>query len=548
MDKQSLIALQTAEGPRHPLHVLFAEIDGTKAQTAGKSNKSEDDYFQGGRSLPWYAVSVSVGMTMLSAGAFISNPGWIYTEGLLAGASNLTIPLCIVFCTCTILPILYHSKVTTMGQFVNMRFGVRTRMVAIIVWLLNSFVLIGGFIYTPALVLQSITGISLNVWVPVTMIVAIIYTISGGIKAVIWTDTLQGVVLAIGAVVALIVAFSNLDQSFGEVMTLAAAVGKTISFDFDFRMDNYNIVLCVIGSFVMWVSYFGFNQEQIQRYVTARSVRDVKKTGILSTLLMVGIYWMTYILGLVLYAFYQNNPHVLDFANSNNIFVDFIMHYMPSGVVGLMVAAMFAAAMSSLDSVLNSATAMFVKDIYEPYLAKGKKATLKQSMLFTCGISVVAVIFVYVYLSGSNSSIMQSIASMSAPMQGTLTGLLFMMLFMPFVNDKGASVGCLSGFIISLIIKSFESAWGWNWLWCYVYATVLAMVLSCLLSATVFRDPEATRKAYPYTLKGASESMKGVTDATGYEIRPLKFDRYAAGPIIIFVALLIFLAWIQMAF
>ena len=245
---------------------------------------------------------------MLSAGAFISNPGWIYTEGLLAGASNLTIPLCIVFCTCTILPILYHSKVTTMGQFVNMRFGVRTRMVAIIVWLLNSFVLIGGFIYTPALVLQSITGISLNVWVPVTMIVAIIYTISGGIKAVIWTDTLQGVVLAIGAVVALIVAFSNLDQSFGEVMTLAAAVGKTISFDFDFRMDNYNIVLCVIGSFVMWVSYFGFNQEQIQRYVTARSVRDVKKTGILSTLLMVGIYWMTYILGLVLYAFYQNNP------------------------------------------------------------------------------------------------------------------------------------------------------------------------------------------------------------------------------------------------
>ena len=100
---------------------------------------------------------------MLSAGAFISNPGWIYYDGLLVGASNLTLPLCIVFCTCTILPILYHTKVTTMGQFVNLRFGGRTRMITLLLWLLNSFVLIGGFVYTPSLVLESITGVSLDV-------------------------------------------------------------------------------------------------------------------------------------------------------------------------------------------------------------------------------------------------------------------------------------------------------------------------------------------------------------------------------------------------
>lgn len=511
----------------------------------GKSNKSDTDYFQGGRNIPWYAVAMSVGMTMLSAGAFISNPGWIYSDGLLAGASNITLPLCIVFCTSTILPILYHSKVTTMGQFVNMRFGVRTRMVTLVLWLLNSFVLIGGFVYTPSLVLQSITGVSLNIWVPVIMVLAIAYTVSGGIKAVIWTDALQGVLLAIGVVIALIVAFTNMGMPFSEVLSIASDAGKTISFDFNFRWDNYNIYLCIFGSFVMWVSYFGFNQEQIQRYTTARSIRDVKKTGILSTVMMIGVYWMTYILGVILFVFYKSNPSTLDFANSNNIFVDFIINYMPTGIIGLMVAAVFAAAMSSLDSVLNSATATFVKDIYEPYLAKGKEATMKQSMIFTCLISVVAVGFIYLYLSGSNSSIMQSIGSMSAPMQGTLTGVLFMMLFMPFVNDKSCAYGCIVGFVLSLIIKSSLAGFDINWLWGYVYSTLLAVIIPCILGATVLKDAAATEKAYPYTLKGANKAMQGVIDETGYEILPMKIDRYFVWPLVIFAALVVFLIYIQ---
>ncbi|MCI9120210.1 MAG: sodium/solute symporter [Oscillibacter sp.] len=484
----------------------------------GRSNRSDTDYFQGGRSLPWYAVAISVGMTMLSAGAFISNPGWIYYDGLLAGASNLTLPLCIVFCTCTILPILYHTKVTTMGQFVNLRFGGRTGMITLLLWLLNSFVLTGGFVYTPSLVLESITGVSLDVWVPLIMILAIAYTVSGGIKAVIWTDTLQGILLAIGAVIALIVAFRHMGMPFGEVLSIAGEAGKTVSFDFDLRLDNYNIYLCLLGSFVMWVSYFGFNQEQIQRYVTSRSIRDVKKTGILSTVLMVGIYWMTYILGLILFVFYQNNASTLDFANSNNVFVDFIIRYMPSGMVGLMVAGVFAAAMSSLDSILNSATAAFVKDVYEPYLAKGKKATMKQSMLFTCAIAVVAVIFVYLYLSGSNRSIMQSIGAMSAPMQGTLTGVLLMILFMPFVNDKSCSLGCVAGFVLSLLVKSLESGLNINWLWCYVYSTAFAILFSCLFSL-FFQDPEARARALSLYAEGRQRGYAGL-DGRGWLRNP----------------------------
>ncbi len=511
---------------------------------AGKNNESESDYFQGGRNIPWYAVGISVGMTMLSAGGFIGNPGWAYADGLLIGVVNVIIPICIVFSTLTILPMIYDSGVTTIGEFLQLRFGSKTRMVALIVWLMNSFVLIGGFVYTPSLVLQNVTGVSLNVWVPIIVVLAIIYTVVGGIKAVIWTDVLQGVILLIGVIAGLFLAVNAVDMSLSEVLSVAGEAGHTTTFLFDFKWDNYNIWMAFFAGFICWVSYFGFNQEQIQRYVTARSVRDIKKTGITSSVVMMGIYWLCYILGIVLFVFYQTNEPTLDLANSNNVFVDFILNHMPTGLVGILLAAVFAAAMSSLDSVLNSATAVFTKDIYEKYISKGKEATFKQSMIFTIIIGIIVVIFVYLYLGESSSSIMQTIGSMSAPLQGTLTGIMFSLLFFKSVNDKGCAIGSTIAILISFFIKNNEAAWGIHWMWGYVYSAGLGLILSYIISV-MLPNKEESEKAYQYTLQGTIERMKDTKDATGYEIRPLKFDIYAVLTIAVFVVLCAVLAYIQ---
>lgn len=120
-----------------------------------------------------------------------------------------------------------------------------------------------------------------------------------------------------------------------------------------------------------------------------------------------------------------------------------------------------------------------------------------------------------------------------------------MLLCMLFVNDKRCAVSCIASFAMPLFFKSFEAGWSINQLWYYVYSILPAIVLSCLLSTTIFRDPEAAKKAYPYSLKGANEAMLGPKDETGYEIHPLKFDRYFVAPIVIFTALIVFPAIIQ---
>ncbi len=519
---------------------------------AGKGSKTEKDYFQGGRALPWFAVAISIGMTRLSAGGFIGAPGWAYRDGLLAGVVMYALPLALIFATYTILPIIYNSGVTTIGEFLRLRFGNKTRILVVIVWLINSLVLIGGFVYTPALVLEAITGVNFDVWVPIIVIISIIYTVIGGIKAVVWTDTIQGIILFIGVLVALGVGMSEMGLGFSDMLmslndyaAANAELSKTTSFTFDFNFSNTNIIMAMLTGFFCWVSYFGFNQEQVQRYVTAKNLSDVKKTSIVSVVIMQGIYWICYFLGMALFLFYQTNPASLDLSTVNNVFIDFILNYCPIGLVGLMLACVFAAAMSSLDSVLNSATAVFVKDIYQPFFAKGKESTLKQSMMFTVIIGIVVVVFVYLYLGDSIGPITEVIGAMGAPFQGVLTGIMFCTLLFKTVNDKGCAIGGGLALLLAFLFQqNFAGDLGLHWAWAYVYSGALAMILPIIVSA-FFKNAEEQKAAYQHTLMGARASLKGKKDANGNPLAPLTLDRYFWIVVAIFVIHMIFLAWVQ---
>ncbi|WP_428868872.1 sodium:solute symporter family transporter, partial [Clostridium sediminicola] len=146
---------------------------------------------------------------------------------------------------------------------------------------------------------------------------------------------------------------------------------------------------------------FGFDQGQVQRYLTAKNIKNIKKGGIMSSIAMQLIYWFCMFLGVVLFVFYKTNPSTLDFGNSNLIMTDFLLNYVPTGLLGILLAATFAAAMSSIDSILNSLTAVFTKDIYEPYITKKKDTPLSTTIMFSVIFGVIIVGFVYAGLSGN---------------------------------------------------------------------------------------------------------------------------------------------------
>ena len=194
----------------------------------GKKNKkgSGEEYLSGGRSMPWYAIGLSVGLTMISANTFIGGPGWAYNDGIVAAMVNISVPLSIFFITYTILPIVYSTKVVTVYEYVNLRFGTKTRILNVIAWLIQSLIFVGGFVYTPSLVLEAITGVSMKIWVPLLIIMTTFYAVAGGIKAAIWADMIQGIILFTGLVLGIIVASSGLDMTLGAAIDVARQVNS----------------------------------------------------------------------------------------------------------------------------------------------------------------------------------------------------------------------------------------------------------------------------------------------------------------------------------
>lgn len=506
----------------------------------GKSNKNEEDYFVGGRSLPWYAIGLSVGVTMISANSFIGGPGWGYYDGIMAAMVNIIVPISILFVAYTVVPILYNAKVTTIYEYINVRLGKKSRILNVLIWLAQSLVLMGGFVYTPALVLGELTIITFQQWVPIIVVFAIVYTAAGGIKAVIWTDAIQAVILFGGLVFAIVYATIIQPSSFSDIMLVAKESGKLMSFDWIFNKDTLNIWAVIIGGFSMWVGYFGFDQGQVQRYLTAKNITNVKKAGILSSVSMQLIYWACMFLGVILFVFYQSQPHTLDFANSNYVMTDFLLNYVPSGLLGVLLAATFAAAMSSIDSILNSITAVFTKDIYEPFVSKKSDTPLSKTILFTVIFGVLIVGFVYAGLGGSSKSILETIAAYISPFGALITGTMIVCIFIPRVNDNGAFIGTILAALLTFITQKYLPM---HWLWTYFYGAVYCIVLSYICSLPFKNNSEAVIQ---YTVKGVKALLGNTRDEHGTIAAPMVMDKYGWIMIGIFVVQVVILLILQL--
>ena len=161
----------------------------------GKTNKNQDDYFIGGRSMPWIPVACSIAASTISANGFVGGPGWAYTSGMISFMLQFSIPLVLIVVCNYIVPFMYNLKITSSYEYLEMRFGKATHLLGCIGYLATAATLLSGFVYIPSLIIQQITGWSLGVIVPIVVVVVIAYTMAGGIKAVIWTDAVQMVVL-----------------------------------------------------------------------------------------------------------------------------------------------------------------------------------------------------------------------------------------------------------------------------------------------------------------------------------------------------------------
>ncbi len=488
----------------------------------GKDNENQEDYFLAGRSMSWFPVGLSIAATMISCNAFIGGPGWGYKNGLLPFMQNIAVPFSLFLSVTIFTPVLYNLKLTSVYEYIELRLGKRTRLVTVIAFIINSLIQVSSMVFIPALVLQRFTGMNMNIIIPIIVITAIIYTLLGGIKAVIWTDAIQMIIIWGGVLGGIIYTFSNSGIGFFETLEMAQEVGKLNAIDFSIQTSLINengALVALIGGSVMWLRYFAFDQSQVQRMNTSKSIKDLKRSFVISGILMNTLFFIFILLGSLLFVQYGGR----DFKNANDIMITFIKD-LPVGLIGLLLAGLFAAAMSSIDSILNSMSTVFIKDIYEPYISKGKEASLKVSMFISLIWGILIVFVTMIAFSGTTKSILEVIGSYISYISGPACGVFILAMLTNKANDKGVSLGTIATFLIMIIfIKNIGLTWMWN--------SALGMALTLVIgyvASILFKD-ESNKESLKYTVFGYRKELIKSNNIyeDGVSLLPFKLDRYS---------------------
>ena len=333
-----------------------------------KREKTTGDFFLAGKRIPWWAAGLSIYGTQLSAITFMAIPAATFRLDCVPYVANLTI-LCITpFVVYLYLPFFSRLNVTTAYEYLEKRFNVVVR-----IWSSTSFILyqIGRMavvVLLPALALSAVTGIDTTLCIVIMGVFCTIYTVLGGIEAVIWTDVLQVVVLLGGAILSFFVIAGKVEGGFAGILTVATESGKLRVANLTWDHTVMALYIVFFGNFLGNLVPYTTDQAVVQRYLTVKDEKAARRAIWTSAIMTVPGSIIFFGIGVALFAFYRGSPELLDPGlNNNAIFPLFIQQQLPAGIAGLVIAGVFAAAMSSLDSSMNSVATAVTTDFYQRF-------------------------------------------------------------------------------------------------------------------------------------------------------------------------------------
>ncbi|MGL6098989.1 MAG: sodium:solute symporter family transporter, partial [Fusobacteriaceae bacterium] len=404
-------------------------------------------------------------------------PGWAYQSGLKPLVLNLNIPIIMWVISGTFIPFFYNLEIVSVYEYIEKRFGKKIRLLLVLTYILKMLVVIGSIVYVPSLILSKITGFSINHTIALIVVISIFYTVLGGIQTVIWTDVFQMLALWIGIGISIVVVLQNTPHSLGEIFQIAKDNGKLFSMDLSTNLQNPNTLWAgLFGGGILHLAYFGIDQTQVQRVLTAKSLDNTKYSLWFSGVFSVIQMFLFLMIGIVLFVYYEGKP----FENANEVYIKFALEEIPSGYLGIIIAAVFAATMSSIDSSLNSMTTVFMKDIYEVYFQKKVKniSEISVTRIVTTLFGILVAYFAF-NVSASNNSVLEIISKYGSYLLGAMLGVFCLGMFTSKVDEKGVTIGFILGIIGTAVISyKFRIFWMWNNLVGFFITTIVGYIFS----------------------------------------------------------------------
>jgi len=554
------------------VYLVWIVYDGLKRS---KATSEVEGYFLANRSLPWWAVGLSVMATQLSAITLVGTTGRGYAEGLSVVQLYFGLPIAMVILSLTVVPFFYRARVFTAYEYLERRFDSKTRTLASLLFLLSRALSCGVIIAAPAVILSIVLGWNVTLTVLGIGLPTVLYTMIGGVQAVTWTDVKQMVVILAGVAAAVVVVILQLPEhvSVGEALHVAGATGRMQAIDFSFDLHKtYTFWSGLIGGLFLMLSYFGCDQSQVQRYLTAKSVDEGRQSLMMSAYFKIPLQLLIPMIGVLIFVFYLfhqppvlfNHQHDaavrassraaeyaaletefagafakrrtavedlvaarrgggattvsraeeafrgaesrasairgrasglvrdvtgdLQFGDVNYVFPTFVTDHMPVGLVGLIIAAIFAAAMSSIAAELNSLSTATVIDFYRRLWRTGATDShyLMVSKLVTGFWGIVAcMVAIFATSLGPLIDVVNKFGSF---FYGSLLGVFMLAIGTKRATSRGAFWGLLAGMVAVALVAKFTTI---AFLWHNVVGAVVVVVVGMLLS---FTEPPPERR------------------------------------------------------
>jgi SSS family transporter len=316
----------------------------------------------------------------------------------------------------------------------------------------------GVVMFLPSIALNVVTGIDIFVCIGLMGIISLIYTMMGGIEAVIWTDVMQVIVLLGGALLALVLIIVQIDGGFPAIVDTAVEDNKFNVFNLSLSLKQPTVWVMLLGGIFANITTYGTDQTMVQRYLTTKSQKEANQSVLTNAFLTIPATFIFFFVGTALFAFYKTHPFELNptFQNNDAIFPWFIASQLPSGISGLLIAGIFAAAMSSLSSSMNSAATAYATDIHFRFGWNKNKNELRTARNATLIIGIIGILFAFLMATMDVKSLWDEFQKVLGLIIGSLGGVFLLGLLSKKANAPGALIGIAVSIVVQIFVAVYQ--------------------------------------------------------------------------------------------
>ena len=477
------------------LYLLGVTVLGARFR---RSQRTVKDYFLGAKNIPWFVISLSIVSTETSTLTLVGVPALAYSTFARPEQGGNLSYLQIVFgyiigrviISVLFIPAYFQGELVTAYELLKRRFGVRTKNFAASLFLVMRALAEGVRVFAASIVLSAVLSVSLpalpQLWLWSIIIVGLltlIYTFEGGIAAVIWTDLVQFIIYIGGSLLAAHQLLHLVPGGWNEIAAQAASANKfqMFSFVWDFSVP-FTFWAGVLGGTCLTMASHGTDQLLVQRLLTCRHQRDSQKALVFSGLVVLFQFALFLLIGIMLFAYYRTFPLTMKLASNDEIFPTFIVTRLPHGVSGLVIAAIFAAAMSNLSGSLNSLSSSTVLDFYKPLINPGAtdERLLRLSRWLTAGWGVA--LMVIAILARGWGSVFTTGLTIASIVYGPMLGAFLLGVLTRRANERGVMAGMVISLGLMLLINFTTSA---AWTWYVLAGSVICLAVGYAVSLSV---------------------------------------------------------------